>query len=258
MKSRQLKRLISFLETGQVCRENISIISVVPGMLRQVQQFDNLILLVLERMYKQAEPISHFGQDKKAARKALVEHAVWLSSMASAYAHYIKSYEAGSGLGWSYTSLYRNWDTRVTAICTFIHKKLTAHQEKLKDYGIKKKDIVLLDELIKGFEKLYTAPRGGVVRRSVQTEALKKDIDATSKLLNEGLDKMIPCFRDYPEFCAAFKESRVQKKYDNPKLILEKRIKSFYLAPQVPVSRKRKKMAEESLEVVQVPASQDI
>ncbi|MEO5571434.1 MAG: hypothetical protein ABIT08_05155 [Bacteroidia bacterium] len=250
MKGRQIKRLISFLETGQVCRENISIISMVPGMLRFTQQYDQLVLQILERMYKQAEPIDQYSKDKKAVRKTLVEHAVWLSSMASAYSTDINSHATGCFFNWSYTSLFRKRDLVLIPLCTIIYDKLKEHQEHLKDYGIKKKDVALLFDLTQQFQKLFIKPRLGVMGRAVETQFLTEHIDEASVLLYEKMDKMLPCFRQYPEFCKVYMESRNQKTYADPKGILEKKIKDFYLAPQVRVSRRKKKMGVEGMEVL--------
>ena len=133
MKGRQSKRLLSYLETGLVCRENISIIGMMPGMMRCVQQYDKLLLNVLENMYKQAEPTKHYAVEKINVRVKLVNHVVKLCNMACGYAAEINSYEVLSLFNHSYSSVFRRYDNAVITLCKIIYSNLVKYQDKLKE-----------------------------------------------------------------------------------------------------------------------------
>jgi hypothetical protein len=240
MKARQTKRLLSYLETGLACRENISVIAMVPGMMRAVQEYDSVLLDILESMYKHAEPIPFYGKDKREAKIKLVKHIDRLCSGGCAYAMEVNCHIILSRFEHSYSSIFRRWDSETVTICTWIYDGLKEHQEKLKEFGIRKKDIEELLILIEKFNKLI--PKSGSARalRMVHTGNLQKRMNVAKRILDERMDKLLPFFEQFPEFTAAYEASRKQAKHEVTQAELEKKIKEFYLAPRVRKLRKKK------------------
>ena len=233
MKGRQMKRLLSYLSTGQVFRENIAIIGTVPGALRTIKEFDELLLTILENMYKQAEPTKQYAMEKRALRIKLVKRAVLLSGMASAYSYDKNNPVLIVNFSRSFTKIFREFDVSVNAICSNIYNNLVKIQDELRPYGIRKKDIEELFELNEQFRDKIAQPRVVIVCRTTQTECLKKNLDIAGKLLKERTDRMMPFFEQYRDFHAAYLASRKQVQYGRPKISLEKKIEQFYTAPKV-------------------------
>ena len=71
-------------------------------------------------------------------------------------------------------------------------------------------------------------------------------------MAEERLDKMIVCYDAFPEFKKAYAKARVQRKYKNAKIPLQRKIKAFYEAPKVPVQRGRKRQLVIERELVLV------
>ena len=228
-----MNRLLSYLTTGQVFREHIAIIGTVPGLMRTIKEFDELLLTILENMYKQAEPTKQYAMEKRALRIKLVKRAVLLSGMASSYSYHKNDYALIHKFGKSYTSIFRMYSTSVYAVCSNIYNDLVSIQDGLKPYGIKKKDIEELFELIEELQKKVAEPRIRIIGRKIETKYLKQNLNDAGKLLKEQTDRMMPFFEQYRDFHAAYLASRKQVKYGRPKIILEKKIKQFYTAPKV-------------------------
>lgn len=252
MKGRQMKRLLSYLTTGQVFREHIAIIGTVPGTMRTIRQFDELLLTILENMYKQSEPTKQYALEKKALRIKLVKHAVLLSGLAYNYSIDTNNQVLQYRFNKSFTSIFRMWGPDVYIACSNIYNELVIIQEELRPYGIKKKDIELLFELKEQFYKNIARPRMGIIGRKMETRSLKENLNAAGKLLNEQTDRMMPYFEQYRDFHSAYMASRKQVQYGRPKMSLEKKIEQFYTAPKVSKRVSKKKSAARVLEEVVV------
>ncbi|MEO5572223.1 MAG: hypothetical protein ABIT08_14640 [Bacteroidia bacterium] len=124
MKGRQLTRLISYLSTGQVFRENISIVATVPGVQHTVKEYDELLLSILENMFKQAESLTHYAKEKRELRKKLVAHAVMLSGLGYVYGYDKDDYVIMTKLSQTYTTIFRGYDIIVYVDCNNIYKEL--------------------------------------------------------------------------------------------------------------------------------------
>jgi hypothetical protein len=233
MKGREKRQLMGLLETGRLCRENISIISLLPGMLRSVKKYDQVLLDLLESMFGQKETITHHAQEKLEARKKLAEHADYLSSLGYAYAYSIQSHLLMAQFNCNYSSVFRSRDTDVVPVCMHLYEVLREQQDKVKDWGIKKKDIEELLLLIQKFEKLMTVPRTYINRRMVETQNLRERLSKAGIILQKETDKLMVFFKSYTEFSEAYSSSRKQVKEKVTEEVLEKKVKEFYLAPKV-------------------------
>lgn len=240
MKGRQIIRLHSFLRTGIVLRENISIVSTIPGTLKSIKEFDALLLDVLGFMYKQAEPLKHFAEEKKVARKKMIEKAVQLGGMASVYAYEQQNFINIHQLTLSFTKINKSWDNIAHAHCSNIYNLLLELLPNLKDYGIRKKEAEELKVLIENFKSICPAPRVYIKGRSNSTEFLEEKMQATTEMLNKRIDKMMPFFMQYPEFCSAYALSRKQLSFAKAKRELDRKIKKYYTMPKLPKDRRKK------------------
>lgn len=240
MKGRQIIRLHSFLRTGIVLRENISIVSTIPGTLKSIKEFDTLLIDVLGYMYKQAEPLKHFAEEKKAARKRMIEKAVQLGGMGSVYAFEQADFVNIAQLSLSYSKIHKSWDNIADAHCSNIYNILVELLPELKEYGIRKKEVEELRILIDNFKKIKPTPGVFINGRKTCTELLEKRMHTTTEILNKRIDKIMPFFMQYPNFCDAYALSRKQLSFAKAKRELDRMIKKYYTAPKLPKDRRKK------------------
>jgi hypothetical protein len=167
-----------------------------------------------------------------------------LSSIGAAYGYDKNSHLIAARFRKSYSAIYRSWDSIVVSQCRNIYDSLAEHEQGLKEYGLKRKNLEELRQLIDQFAKIYIMPRGKRINRKTMTDILGKYLNEASCLLKERMDKMMVCFEQFPDFHRNYFESRRQKAYPRMKMSLDKKIKQFYTAPQVKVKRSKKKREE--------------
>lgn len=234
MKAREIKRMISYLNTGIVLRENASILGMLPGILPTAKKFDDMLLSLITYTFKQGENTKSVTKEKENIKKKMVALAVHFSNAGRVYAYQENNFELLEFFTQSFTKVIRRHETEIAAKCRMIHTKLTEVTEPLKNYGVRKKDLTALNELIDGFEQLRPKTRTAIVRRSVATQFIEKELNTAGDILTKQMDGALLLYGMYPAFCASYKKSRSQKDVKCSKTILENTIKTFYLAPVMP------------------------
>lgn len=86
----------------------------------------------------------------------------------------------------------------------------TANLAALADYNVTQADVTALDGLVANWDKVKTAPRAAIARRSGQTKTLPQAISDNTSLLRNQLDKQMTKFKKTnPEFYAGYHAARV-------------------------------------------------
>jgi hypothetical protein len=105
----------------------------------------------------------------------------------------------------------------LVATATRIANLATTNLAALADYNIKAADITQLTTLATAFDTVKTAPRGAVVDRKKETDALRPLISNMLDLLSRQLDRQMTSFKaSAPDFYAGYQSARVIVDRGNP------------------------------------------
>ena len=86
----------------------------------------------------------------------------------------------------------------------------TTNLAALADYNVTQADVTALDALVANWDKVKTAPRTAIAKRSGQTKTMPQAISDNTSLLRNQLDKQMTKFKKTnPEFYAGYHSARV-------------------------------------------------
>ena len=250
MNARQLKKFNMMLTVLHVCKDNIAIISMVPAMVKALDEFDNSIKEIVELLIWQQKPITVHAKMKKEVRHQLAEHLCKLMPLARSYASIYKNPVLYHQMDYTYSDLYRlaaiRLEGKAGAICNCMRDNLDA----LKEVNIKKEHVITLQKLINRFRELGPEPRVAQSNRISATKCLKDKINETDLILKDSLDGLLPALIEYPHFTKTYFRARRLISYGRPKQVLKNKIKQFQSAPEIPKKYLRKANKFKSVAVV--------
>jgi len=149
------------------------------------------------------------AEDKRRLRVEMCEAALEVASATRACAVASKNRELAARVDFSRSDLLSGRDVDSAEHCANIHAAATANLTAVKPYGVTAAKLTALKEKIDAYTASLASPRVSIVSGKSATRKLVAEFKAADELLNEGLDNLVPQFKDEePAFVADYFSAR--------------------------------------------------
>ena len=151
---------------------------------------DGLVAQILTLAPKQVRT-SGGAADKRTALKTLGDVAWLVAAQVAAYAAKANNRTLQARVGFSRTALTARGDQSAVARCRAVHTAATENLAALTKYRVDAAKLTELDNAIKAFQALITAPRDSTTQSASATKQLPALFKKADALLKEQLDKLM-------------------------------------------------------------------
>jgi RNase P/RNase MRP subunit p29 len=175
-----------------------------------VNELRNILNVIDEESKRQVGITSEgISQTKNELEIKMVQTAVTVANLMSAYAFKTKNNDLLSKTGINKNTLYRLHDTESIARVRALAVEMNRYANELEAYGV---DMSLRNELgqaITDFQSAFAQPRDVIVEKKQYTGNLVKAFAEADSILYDGLDKLIVRFKtSAPAFYTDYKNAR--------------------------------------------------
>lgn len=170
---------------------------------------DGLLAQIIALAPKQVRT-SGGAADKRAALKTLGDVAWLVASQVSAYASKSNNLTLQARVGFSRSTIVAGGDQDAVTRCRTIHTAATENLAALAKYRIDAAKLTELDNAIKAFQALMTAPRDSTTQSAAATKQLPGLFKKADAMLRDQLDKLMTGYAtSEPMFNGEYTAARV-------------------------------------------------
>lgn len=218
----------------QVCKENIAIVSMLPAMVKTMNDLEVIIKNIMELINKQQTPITIHAKANREVRFQLCSHLIKLLPPVRSLAHLQNNSVLFAQVDYTFSDLFRSKSHQLVATAGAISLSLEANPGFLKEVNIKKEQLLTLRNLVSRFDELAVAPHVALNSRIAATKGLSDKLKTADTIIKEQLDGLLLALNQYPHFHKTYFRARRQITYGRPKQVLKNKIKQYHAAPEIP------------------------
>jgi uncharacterized protein (UPF0297 family) len=210
MNDKQNAKRKMYQSTFDSCIKYQSIYAHIPAFVEAVNDLRSILDVIDEEAKRQAGTISKgTSQTKNELEVKMVQAAVTVASLMSAYAFRTKNNDLLAKASINKNMLYRLHDTESIAIVRSLAVEMNRYAGELEAYGVDASLRNELEQAIVGFQSSFALPRDVIVEKKQYTSNLAKAFAEADSILYDGLDKLITKFKTSdPAFYTYYKNAR--------------------------------------------------
>lgn len=210
MTRKQQNRLDMFNGVHGYMMANGALWQQIPAVVEAVDDLADDIEVINALSGKQSTNTTGVTADKEQARTAYEDLISEIADQIGAFAAKNENVALEAEVDFTRVDLDKLTDDALINTGNTVARLTGENLTNLAGYSITQDDIDELGALKTRFEDVKGAPRLAIVGRAGQTETLPEALNATTRLLNKRLDRLMSRFRrTHPEFFAGYEKSRV-------------------------------------------------
>ena len=180
------------------------------GIAAMVQRLDDLSSGIQDASGIQGTPRDGVAKGKNRKQVAMINLAAEVAGDLHSLAMVTKDDELAAKSALEISELVNTPDTLVAGRCREIYKLGVENAAGIAPFGTAAEDLTALDEAIKAYEPVVTAPRQAIVMGKQVTGGIEADTKSADLLLKNELDKAMRKFkRKEPDFAKAYGDARI-------------------------------------------------
>lgn len=209
MNWRQEDKLSMYFTVKNYMKKNKSAWSSFVPLSNAYNKFSQKIDEIIETSTHQTEIIKGKAINKRQKRDAMIEVALRIGAVITAYAAELGNNELMHTVNYKKRQLVLSRDTIVNALCKIILDEAKNNAPDLIDYGITSVEIAEFETAIAQYHQTIADPREAIVSRGTYTELLNQLFKQADFVLKNEIDNLMIVYKTTkPDFYATYKESR--------------------------------------------------
>ena len=180
------------------------------GIAAMVQRLTDLVDDIQEASGIQGTPRDGIARGKNRKQVAMINLAAEVAGDLHSLAMKRQDDELAGKSAVEISDLVNTGDSLVAGRCREIHKLGVENAADIAPFGTAAEDLTALDDAIKAYEAVTTAPRQAIVMGKRVTGGIEADVKSADALLKNELDKAMRKFkRKAPDFAKAYADARI-------------------------------------------------